>query len=78
MGKFGTFRTYNSNFRVAGEQAKKGDDSGNLVDKATFNKKNEIEMIDNYKRSNINISQRLYIIYEGKIISYFVFGGKAK
>ena len=34
-------------------------------------------MIDNCKKSNINISQRLYIIYEGKIISYFVFCRKA-
>ena len=34
-------------------------------------------MIDNCKKSNINISQRLYIINERKIISYFVFCRKA-
>ena len=62
----------NANFRVAGnhpgEQTINGDDSGKLVNKATFNRK--IEMVDNYAR-NI-ISHSLNTIYEGKTISYFV------
>ena len=62
----------NANFRVAGnhpgQQTIYGDESGKLVDKATFNRK--IQMIDNYAR-NI-ISHSLNSIYEGKTISYFV------
>ena len=62
----------NSNFRVAGNhpgtQTIYGDDTGNLVGNATFNRK--IQMIDNYAR-NI-ISHSLHDIYEGKTISYFV------
>ena len=60
------------NFRVAGNhpgnQIILGDDSGNLVKNATFNRK--IQMIDNDSRSPI--SHSLYSIYEGKTISYFV------
>ena len=62
----------NSNFRVAGNhpgtKTINGDDSGNLVNPATFNR--QIQMFDNYKR-NI-ISHSLNTIYEGKTISYFV------
>jgi hypothetical protein len=62
----------NSNFRVAGNhpgtQTIYGDETGSLINNATFNRK--IQMIDNYKR-NI-ISHSLNSIYEGKTISYFV------
>ena len=62
----------NSNFRVAGnhpgQQTIYGDDSGKLVNNATFNR--QIQMIDNYKRTII--SHSLNSIYEGKTISYFV------
>ena len=61
----------NSNFRVAViilTQTFFGDDSGNLIKEATFNRK--IQMVDNYAR-NI-ISHSLNSIYEGKTISYFV------
>ena len=62
----------NSNFRVAGNhpgtQTIIGDDSGQLINNGTFNRK--IQMIDNYAR-NI-ISHSLNTIYEGKTISYFV------
>jgi len=62
----------NSNFRIAGnhpsQQTINGDESGILSEKATFNKK--IQMNDNYARNNI--SHSLYSIYEGKTISYFV------
>ena len=62
----------NSNFRVAGNhpgmQDIIGDDTGKLINNASFNRK--IQMIDNYAR-NI-ISHSLNSIYEGKTISYFV------
>jgi hypothetical protein len=62
----------NSNFRIAGNhpgtQTIIGDNSGQLVNNGTFNRK--IEMVDNYAR-NI-ISHSLNTIYEGKTISYFV------
>ena len=62
----------NANFRVAGKHPGTktifGDDSGNLIKEATFNRK--IQMVDNYAR-NI-ISHSLNSIYEGKTISYFV------
>ena len=60
------------NFRVAGNhkgmQTIYGDNSGNLKEPSTFNRK--IQMIDNYAR-NI-ISHSLNSIYEGKTISYCV------
>ena len=62
----------NSNFRVAGNhpgmQTIFGDDSGKLINNATFNRK--IQMINNYDRNNI--SHSLNSIYEGKTISYCV------
>ena len=62
----------NCNFRVAGNHPGQktiyADESGQLSEKATFNKK--IQMMDNFAR-NI-ISHSLYSIYEGKTISYFV------
>jgi len=61
-----------SKFRVAGnhpgEKIIKGDNSGELEKKSTFNRK--IQRSGNYKR--INISCNLYSIYEGKTVSYFV------
>ena len=62
----------NSNFRVAGNHLGTKtiykDDSGNLENKATFNRK--MQMIDNYTRNKV--SHSLNSIYEGKTISYFV------
>jgi hypothetical protein len=62
----------NSNFRIAGNHPGThtiiGDNSGQLVNNGTFNRK--IEMVDNYAR-NI-ISHSLNTIYEGKTILYFV------
>ena len=62
----------NSDFRVAGNhpgaQTIIGDDTGNLNNNGTFNRK--IQMVDNFAR-NI-ISHSLNTIYEGKTISYFV------
>lgn len=46
----------------------KGDDSGKLENKSTFNRK--IQMNDKYQRTNI--SHSLYSIYEGFTVSYFV------
>ena len=61
-----------SKFRVSGnhpgEKIIKGDNSGELEKKSTFNRK--IQRSGNYKR--INISCNLYSIYEGKTVSYFV------
>ena len=62
----------NADFRVAGNhpgaQTIIGDDTGNLNNNGTFNRK--IQMVDNFAR-NI-ISHSLNTIYEGKTISYFV------
>ena len=61
------------NFRVAGnhpgQKIINGDNSGELKNNGTFNRK--IEMIDDkYERNSI--SKHLYSFYEGKTISYFV------